>query len=48
MELSEVELMDIIGGKSKVGFGLIIGGLITLIVGIIDGYLRPLKCHKWY
>jgi hypothetical protein len=21
--------------------------MITLIVGIIDGYLRPLGCNKW-
>ena len=45
MELSNQELSNIIGGAKKVSFGLMIGGIITLIVGIIDGYLRPLKCN---
>lgn len=46
MELSNQELMNINGGTKKVTFGLIAGGLITLIIGIIDGYLRPLKCNS--
>ena len=47
MELSKDELMNIYGGSAKVGFLILIGGILTLIVGIIDGYLRPLKCNKW-
>lgn len=46
MELSKNELINIHAGASKIGIGIIFGGLITLIVGIIDGYLRPLKCNK--
>lgn len=45
MELSNQELNYIVGGAKKVSFGIIMGGIITLIVGIIDGYLRPLKCN---
>lgn len=46
MELSNEELNHINGGGVKLSAALIIGGAITLIVGIIDGYLRPLKCRK--
>lgn len=45
MELSNQELNSIIGGAKKVSYGLLLGGIITLIIGIIDGYLRPLKCN---
>ena len=45
MELSNQELNYIVGGAKKVSYGLLFGGLITLIIGIIDGYLRPLKCN---
>ena len=40
------ELNEIIGGAKKTSFALLIGGIITVIIGIIDGYLRPLKCNK--
>lgn len=46
MELSEYELSNVIGGKAGIGLYAALGGLITLIVGIIDGYLRPNKCNK--
>lgn len=43
MILTNEELNNINGG----GFGIFIGiGLLfTMIVGIVDGYLRPLKCN---
>ena len=41
MELSHEELQNTTGGG--MGKWLIIGGLFTFIVGVIDGYLRPLK-----
>jgi hypothetical protein len=34
------------GGAFKYGAWIIIGGIFTLIAGIIDGYLRPLTCNK--
>lgn len=46
MELTTIELTNIQGGATKIGVYIVIGGLITLVVGIIDGYLRPLKCNK--
>ena len=46
MELSNQELYEITGGAKKVSIGLLIGGLVTIIIGIIDGYLRPLKCNS--
>lgn len=46
MELSSQELYEITGGAKKVSFGLLIGGIITIIIGIIDGYMRPLKCNS--
>lgn len=44
--LTDRELNNINGGAFKYSFGVIIGSLITLIVGIVDGYLRPLKCNS--
>lgn len=46
MELNNQELYQIEGGASKFAIGLTIGGIITLLIGIVDGYLRPLKCNK--
>lgn len=46
MELTKQELYQTTGGAKKLTFGVIIGGVITLIIGIIDGYFRPLKCNS--
>ena len=44
-ELNKHELIKISGGFG-LGLGcLIIAGIIFLI-GVIDGYTRPLKCNK--
>ena len=42
-KISKNELMSINGGGF--GLGLLIGGLVTFIIGVVDGYVRPLKCH---
>lgn len=39
----ELELID--GGAVRWSIGLAIGSIITVLIGIIDGYLRPLKCN---
>ena len=44
MLLKEEELYEINGGANWSIF-VGIGMAITLIVGIFDGYLRPLKCN---
>jgi hypothetical protein len=46
MVLTKEELYDTYGGKFQLGWFAALGGAITLIVGIIDGYLRPLTCNR--
>lgn len=46
MEIQENELYNITGGAVKSAIWIIAGGIITIIVGIIDGFLRPLSCNK--
>lgn len=46
MNLTNEELMDTFGGAIKYGIIIAIGAIGTLVAGIIDGYLRPLKCRK--
>lgn len=43
--LSSKEMLEISGGGISWGVIGLIAGAITLITGIIDGYLRPLKCN---
>ena len=45
MELSKKELSQISGGiayKTKI---FIVGGLVTFIIGILDGFARPFRCN---
>jgi hypothetical protein len=44
IKLENKELENIRGG----GFGFLIGigAFITFLIGVIDGYVRPLKCNK--
>lgn len=44
----EKDLVNIVGGASskKIGIGIFIAALGSFIVGIIDGFLRPLACNK--
>lgn len=43
--LNKQELMNINGGGISLGAGLLIGAGIVFLIGIIDGYVRPLKCN---
>ena len=43
-ELDNKELMTINGGFS-IGLGIAIGAGITFLLGVIDGFVRPLKCN---
>lgn len=43
--LDNNELTQIKGGISKLAIGLGIGSLLTFLLGIIDGYQRPIKCN---
>ncbi len=40
------ELISIKGGVSKYFYGIGVGALVSFIVGLIDGYMRPLACRK--
>lgn len=44
-QLSNQELSNINGGFKWNVFGLIIGGLISFVAGIVDGFNRPQKCN---
>lgn len=43
--LTEKDLKQVSGGFNW-SIGIAIGGFLTLLAGIIDGYLRPLKCNS--
>ncbi|MDD4187175.1 MAG: class IIb bacteriocin, lactobin A/cerein 7B family [Bacilli bacterium] len=43
--LTNEEMLSIDGGAVSWSLIGLIGGAITFIAGIIDGYLRPLKCN---
>ncbi len=45
MVLENKELMSISGGGFKYGIAAIVGGIITFLIGVVDGYLRPLSCN---
>lgn len=43
-ELSNTELNEVHGGGG-ISLGLAIFAGVTFIIGVIDGYVRPLKCN---
>ena len=45
LELTKQEMMDIKGGIGAWGVAGIVGAVI-FIIGVIDGYVRPLACQK--
>ena len=44
-ELTNNELKQIKGGGITLGGCLLIIAGIVFIIGVIDGYIRPLPCH---
>ena len=40
------ELTNIRGGLSKYVYGIGVGALVSFVIGLIDGYIRPLGCRK--
>ena len=42
-ELNKEELKQLRGGG--LGLGLLIGAGIIFLIGVFDGYVRPLACH---
>ena len=45
MILEKKELMAISGGGISAGIWALIGAGIVFLIGVIDGYVRPLKCN---
>ena len=43
--LTNDELKQINGGGVSLGIGLLIAAGVIFLVGVIDGYVRPLGCH---
>ena len=44
-KLKKNELVKINGGGISIGFGLLIGAGVVFIIGLIDGFVRPLQCN---
>lgn len=45
INLNDKELMDVSGGGISIGLIAGIGAGIAFLVGILDGFVRPLKCR---
>ena len=43
--ITEQELKQINGGGFHFGIASLIAAGITFIIGVIDGYIRPLACN---
>lgn len=46
MVLSNEELTEVVGGGFKIGVAIVVAAVVTFVIGVIDGYFRPLKCNK--
>lgn len=48
INLTDKELLKIEGGVLKLALGKIcvFGGIITFVIGAINGYLRPIACSS--
>lgn len=44
-ELTITEMKSIQGGF-KIGLLAAIGSAITFLIGLVDGYIRPVKCNN--
>lgn len=42
-KLNKKELENINGGG--LGVGLLIGAGVVFLIGVVDGFVRPLSCH---
>lgn len=44
-KINEEELKRINGGGFNIGLGFLIGAGISFVIGLVDGYIRPLACR---
>lgn len=45
MTLNKKELLNVSGGGISIGVLTLIGAGIVFLIGVIDGFVRPLKCN---
>ena len=45
MTLNKNELLNIHGGGVSLGLLALIGAGIIFVIGMIDGYVNPIKCN---
>lgn len=43
--LNKSELKEINGGGFSLTAGIVIGGIVTFLIGVFDGYVRPYACR---
>ena len=46
MYLNKNELLAVTGGSINWTLVGVIGTIISFVAGIVDGYLRPISCHR--
>lgn len=44
--LNKQDLKQIYGGGFNLSIAALIGAGITFLIGVIDGYVRPLACNR--
>ena len=44
-QVKEQELKNIYGGGFNFGIVALIGAGLTFLIGLVDGYVRPLSCN---
>ncbi len=44
-ELTDKQLINVVGGIGVWGMVSIVG-IVVFLIGIIDGFVRPLKCNR--
>lgn len=44
-QLTSEELKMTVGGGFNFGLAALIGAGITFLIGLVDGYIRPLPCN---
>lgn len=44
-KLEKKQLLEITGGGFSFGLATLIGAGVVFIIGVIDGFVRPLKCN---
>lgn len=46
MKLENKQLQEVNAGGFSIGLLFGIGAAITFLIGVVDGFVRPLACHE--